>query len=133
MKGFEDVTLSWKGEDFVVQANRQMMLIAEIEDVLVKPGQQAVTVLLNGPAHSRLARAYGAALRYAGASVTDDEIYLSITADLAEGKADAVVKIQAAVLGLLAIIAPPIARKLTETSEPGEADPAEDGSEQSTD
>ena len=113
MKGFEDVTLGWGGEEYTVPANNQLMLIAQIEDALAgTSGQQAVNVLLRsgGPSHSRLSQAYGAALRYAGATVTDDEIYLSIMEDFASGSNDSASKIQGAIMGLLAIVAPPIAR-----------------------
>ncbi|NBT33803.1 MAG: hypothetical protein EBT13_18380 [Rhodobacteraceae bacterium] len=92
------------------------MLIAKIEDALAGPqGEQAVMVLFrpNGAPHSRLAAAYGAALRYAGAQVTDEEVYLSIHDDIAAGSAKAVAaKIQTLVGGLLAIISPPTARAL---------------------
>lgn len=117
MQGFEQVTLGWRGEEYTVQPERQLMLVAKIEDALSgSSGQQAVDVLLRsgGPSVSRLASAYGAALRHAGATVSDDEIYLSIMEDFAEQDADSAVKIQGAIFGLLAIVAPPIARKLAE-------------------
>jgi len=115
MKGFEPVTLAWKGNEHTVPADQQMRLIAEIEDALAdRDGTPAVLGLTKrgGPSYSRLAAAYGAALRYAGAHVSDAEIYLSITEDLAKGDARAAVILQDAVLGLLAIIAPPIHRQL---------------------
>jgi hypothetical protein len=64
-----------------------------------------------------LARAFGAALRYAGAQVTDDEVYLSIQSDLADGRTDAAGAAQAAILSLLAIISPPVAMKLAGAAE----------------
>lgn len=112
MKGFETVRLSWQGEAYEVPAERQLRLIAEIEDALSGPsGRQAIGVLLSpgGPSYSRLAAAYGAALRHAGATVTDEEIYLSIVGDLAGGQDRVREKVQAAVLGLLEIMAPPLA------------------------
>lgn len=118
MHGFEDVTLSWKGADYVVPANRQLMLIAKIEDALAgDEGDQAISVLFrrNGAPHSRLAAAYGAALRYAGASVTDEEVYLSIHQDIASQSREAVsVLIHRMLMGLLAIISPPTAKALAE-------------------
>lgn len=121
MKGFEPVTLSWQGDDFTVPAENQLMLIAMIEDALVgNSGEQAITMLArpNGPSYARLAAAYGAALRYAGAEVRDEEIYLSIMEDFAAHKSDAATKVRAAVMGLLAIIAPPIALALNAPDEP---------------
>lgn len=111
MQGFEDVTLSWRGESYTVPANNQMMLIAKIEDALSgESGQQALTILFRkeGPPHSRLAAAFGAALRHAGARVTDEEIYLSIQDDIAaKGKAEKTIAIQSCILALLSVISPP--------------------------
>lgn len=118
MIGFEDVTLGWKGEEFTVPADDVMMLICKIEDVLGEGGKQPIAVLMQNPPYGRLARAYAAALRHAGAKVTDAEVYLSIHTDLAEGKADAAAKIQAAQIGLLHIISPPVALGLA-----GDVDP----------
>lgn len=115
MKGFEPVTLSWKGESYTVPADQQLMLIAKIEDALAgSAGQPAVMVLTRqgGPTYSKLALAFGAALRHAGADVTDDEIYLSIMEDFAESNAEVAMKVQAAILALLSIIAPPVAKAL---------------------
>ena len=126
MHGFEDVTLSWGGKDFVVPASRQLMLIAKIEDALGgDTGEQAVAVLFrkNGPPHSRLAMAYGAAMRYAGASVTDDQVYLTIHEDIANKSAAAVQgTIQTMLAGLLAIISPPTSRALSGRSAADDAD-----------
>lgn len=115
MSGFQEVTLSWKGVEYTVPADRQMGLIQVIEDGLTGgTGRQAIGVLLaaEGPSYSRLATAFGKALRYAGAGVTDEEIYLSIIEDVADQKADAAVAVQTCVLSLISIIAPPIGSRL---------------------
>lgn len=115
MQGFEDVTVSWKGEDFTIPANRQLLLVAQIEDALAGgTGQQAISVLLRpeGPPYARIAMAFGAALRFGGASVTDDEIYLSMMEDLARDKADAVIAVQTSIMALLTIVSPPMGRAL---------------------
>lgn len=124
MKGFEPVTLAWQGVQFTVPAEKQLRLIAEIEDALsMGSGLPAINVLLSGaPKHSRLAAAYGAALRYAGAEVSDDEVYISIMEGFASGAADAAILVQDAVIGLLSIISPPAARALRAPGEGG--DPA---------
>lgn len=112
---FEPVTLGWRGEDYMIPAEKVLSLVAVIEDQLAGPsGLPAVVVLTNkpGPTHARLARAFGAALRFAGATVTDDEVYLSIQSDIVEGRADAAVTIQGAIMALLAIVSPPAALKL---------------------
>ena len=119
MQGFEPVTLSWGGEDFTVQADNVLELVAHIEDALCGADQPSAVVALmrpGGPTHVRLSRAYGAALRYAKASVTDEEIYLSIQDDFASGKTDVSVKINAAIMGLLKIVSPPVAMSLVAPS-----------------
>jgi len=115
MQGFEDVKISWAGAEYTVPANRQLLLIASIEDALSSgAGKSALQMLMQegGPSTSRLAMAYGAALRFAGASVSDDEIYLSIMEDMAQKDISVAVKIQSAIMALISIIAPPIAREL---------------------
>lgn len=120
MKGFDDVTLGWKGEKYTVPADRQLMLIAEIEDALRgNTGRTALDVLLQagGPSQARLSQAYGAALRYAGAKVSDDEVYLSIQEDVANRKSDALMMVQSAILALLSIISPPVSLALAPGAE----------------
>lgn len=112
MQGFEPVTLSWSGESYTVPAEGQLMLIAKIEDALSgASGRQAIEVLMQygGPSYTKLSQAFGAALRHAGADVSDEDIYLSIQADLARNSADVIAKVQSAILALLAIVSPPIA------------------------
>lgn len=117
MSGFEDVTLAWRGQSYVVPANRQMRLIAKIEAALSgETGRQALSILFQreGPPYSALAEAFGAALRHAGASVTDEEIYLSIQADLTtKSRSEKTAMIQGAIISLLSIISPPAAASLS--------------------
>ena len=120
MHGFDDVTLGWKGDEFTVPANRMLMLVCKIEDALAgDSGQQALTVLMRpqGPPHARLAQAYGAALRFAGADVSDDDVYLSLQSELSAGSADGVAAIQSAVVNLIAIVSPPLGSVLLSAGE----------------
>lgn len=80
MSIFEPVTISWKGEDYTVPADKVMRMIACIEDH-VKVGD---LIRPEGPGFVKLSMAYGSALRYAGARVADDEIYESIYAQGAD-------------------------------------------------
>lgn len=116
MDGFQDVTLSWQGVEYVVPANDQMRLIAVIEDALMdSTGTPAVAVLSRrgGPSQSRLSVAYAAALRHAGAKVSDQEVYLTLQADIADQNLEIQTKIQVATLGLLAILSPPMMSKIS--------------------
>ena len=120
MHGFDDVTLGWKGEEYTVPANQMLMLVCKIEDALAgDTGEQALTVLMRrqGPPHARLAQAYGAALRFAGAKVSDDDVYLSMQSELSQGSAEGVASIQAAVINLIAIISPPLGSVLLAAGE----------------
>lgn len=111
MQGFSDIKIAWRGAEYTVPADRQLMLVAEVEDALRgNTGKSAVQVLMQkgGPGTARLAMAYGAALRFAGAAVTNDEIYLSIQEDLARQSADALIVMQQAIIALIAIVSPPI-------------------------
>jgi len=122
--GFQDVTLGWKEDTYVLPAERQMPVIAKIEAALCPDGTgQPVQVLLTGQGltYHRLASAYGLALRAAGARVADEDIYLSMMRDLANGDAEAQEKMQLACLGLLEIVAPPIALKLRKATDPEDA------------
>ena len=120
MKGFEDVTLAWRDEVYTIPAKRQMMLIAELEDILQKrDGTPADAGLLSNPGWAKLAMAFGAALRYAGAKVSDDEIYLSITQNIADGDFSEMMRMREATLGLLSIMAPPIASSFTKEDDAG--------------
>ena len=127
MIGFQDVTISWAGTDYTVPAKEQLGLVALVEDAICAPGEASATLALlraGGPSHVRLARAYGAALRYAGAKVTDDEVYLSIQGDFAEERADVATRLNMAILGLLSIVSPPVALKITAPDEPKKKQPA---------
>ena len=120
MQGFDDVVLGWKGDEFTVPANKMLMLVCKIEDALAgDTGEQALTVLMRrqGPPHARLAMAYGAALRYAGADVSDTDIYLSLQSDLSKGDAEGVAAMQSAVINLISIVSPPLGSALLFGSE----------------
>lgn len=115
MHGFEDVKLTWDGEDFTVPADRQLMMIAQIEDALAgDDGVQAIGVLLRkeGVPYSRLACAYGAALRYAGCDISNDDVYLSMMEGLSQNKSEMVAQIQSATMAMLSIVSPPMGRIL---------------------
>lgn len=95
---FKTVTLTWKGKTYEVAPDQVMRLIAQIEDVIT------LTELLNprGRPLAKISMAYGAALRYAGAQVRDDEIYESMFTSGVSAEASA-----SAVSGLLSMMLPP--------------------------
>jgi hypothetical protein len=133
MTGFDDIHLDWRGQRYTVPANGVLLLIYKIELSIDPANGNALGVLLrpSGPSLSRLAAAYGAALRHAGAVVTDDEVYIGIVSGAADGGAGVQEQIQGAIMGLLHIVAPPVASKMVQImnaqgddSAAGEASPA---------
>ena len=113
MHGFDDVTIRWQGQDYVAPAKGMLELLTRLEHILAgDSGRQALNVLMQpeGPPYTRLARCYGAALRYAGAAhVTDEAVYLWIVEDLAAAQSTAA-DIQSAIWGLLSLLAPAFVR-----------------------
>ena len=119
MASFEDVRLQWAGEDYVIKANRMLGAIARIEDVVTLNELQRFGLRGTAPM-AKIAMAYGAVLRYAGAKVTDDEVYAGMFG--AGGtSAEAVVE---SVSTLVAMMIPPQPEKPAKEPPPGNAVPA---------
>ena len=97
MSIFNDVELTYNGDAYTVKADKVMKLIAVIEDHI----SLAEISRDQGPPFSKLAMAYGAALRYAGCKVGDDAIYKALFSE--EGGKMA----GEAVTGLLMMMLPP--------------------------
>lgn len=90
-----------------------MGLLARIEEVLAPGGQGDVMGQLARPerAHlTRLARAYAAALRYAGCEVGDEEVYLSLARDVMQGGKEGYAALFTLAQGLLLMFFPDWAR-----------------------
>lgn len=127
MKGFQDQVLSWNGAEYTLTARGIMPLVAEVEDILTgSSGQTAGQVLMSRRASpSRVSMAYAAMLRWAGCEVSDEEVYLSMQDDLAEGRSDYLSTYMTATAALLEIVSPPMSEKLArlmEEAESGDAD-----------
>ena len=100
MAVFQKIDLSWNGKDFSVPADRVMGAICAVEEVST---YSDLFVMLNGkPSLSKLARAYGVLLRYAGAQVDDEEIYNGLFTPGEMAK-----KVSTAINTLLGIMTPP--------------------------
>lgn len=132
MQGFEDVTLSYKGADYTIQAKNMLLAVAEVEEALRGTSDQpAIKILLRpgGPSYPRLCLAYGAALKASGAVATAQEaadyMYLSIQQDFAEGGASTAAMVQNAVFVLLKMIAPPVAMAIENAGKESDEEPGE--------
>lgn len=71
---WEPTVLTWNGRDYTISANSTMGAIARVEDhitlfELIAAGSSGK------PPLAKIAQAYGSLLRYAGARVTDLEVY----------------------------------------------------------
>ena len=96
----QDVTLIWKGIEYVIEAREVLPLIAKIEEHLTLV--EIVEAAKKGTAPiAKLAIAYGAALRHAGARVTNDEVYSGMFSGNSKKAATE------AISALLALMVPP--------------------------
>jgi len=77
MSGFDKVELKWKGQSFVIEPRNVLQLIARVEEVITVDELVKYAARQTAPM-AKLSMAYGAALRYAGAQVSDDDIFESI-------------------------------------------------------
>ena len=93
---FETVKLQWGDETFEVAPNQVMGLIQRIEDHIT-----FADLHTSKPAIGKISAAYAEALRYAGASVTDEEVYGQMF-DMATGR-----QMKNSITGLLMIMIPP--------------------------
>jgi uncharacterized protein YerC len=99
---FDDIRLGWQGKPFVIPAHRVMGALARVEDVVTLSELQAFAARKTAPM-AKLAMAYGSALRYAGATATDEEVYRSLVRGNEDG-----VGVLTAVAGLLSMMIPPV-------------------------
>jgi len=105
---FEAVTLTWDGQDYTVPPERCMRLAYKVEVALVQDSRRSVFEILESPLMTTLAMAYGAALRFAGAVVTDEEVYLVVARGMT-GEVDAIEMMHATLDGVIAMLLPPAA------------------------
>jgi hypothetical protein len=119
MGSFEDIRLQWAGKDYTIRANRVLGAIARIEDVLTLSELQRFSMRGTAPM-AKLSMAYGAVLRYAGATVTDEEVYAGMFGETGTG-ADAVVE---SISALVAMMVPPQPKTADKEPKSGNAVPA---------
>lgn len=77
MSVFSDINLNWSGREYIIRAHRVMGVLGRIEKHITLPELQEYAERGTMP-FARMASAYGEALRYAGASVKNEEIYAVI-------------------------------------------------------
>lgn len=105
-RGFEDLSFEWAGKTYPLPANRVLGAIARIEDVITlnelqRHGQKGSTPL------AKLAMAYGVLLRYAGAEVSDTDIYEAMFGTGSNVETQSIVE---AIVTLISMMIPPSAQ-----------------------
>lgn len=77
MNRFDDVRLEWNGKEYVIPSDSVMGAICRIEDVITLI--ELIRFKSRGAnPQGKIAAAYGAVLRYAGANVKDEDVYFGM-------------------------------------------------------
>jgi hypothetical protein len=106
MSHFDDVSLEWAGKTYVIKANMRMRAIARIEEHITLAEMQDYWARKTAPM-SRLSMAYASLLRFLGADVQDDDVYVGMFPGGSENPA----RVRDAITLLLAMMVPPKAFK----------------------
>lgn len=107
MKSFEPIPLYWEGKEYIIPSRKIMPAIARIEDVVTLTELQEYAARGTMPI-GKIAMSYGAVLRFAGANITDEEVYSGMFG--AEGQ-DQQATAMIAVQGLMEMMMPPDMRR----------------------
>lgn len=105
MSRFRPITFEYKGKSYTVPAERMMGLIDTIEEHITlaeiySDGRERKTMRFG-----KLSAAYSAALNYAGADTSQEEVYFALFGDEAESAADT--KAFNIMMSLLTVMTPP--------------------------
>lgn len=111
---FEDIRLEWGGEEFVIPSDRVMGAIMRVEEHVTLAELHEDAAKRRTVRMGRLASAYGSLLRYAGARVSDDEVYAGMFSGAEKSEAT-----MTAMQGLMMMMVPPSA--MTASSNTGPA------------
>tara|TARA_R110000868_G_scaffold32425_3_gene117958 strand:- start:1261 stop:1656 length:396 start_codon:yes stop_codon:yes gene_type:complete len=111
---FDDVTFEWAGNNYTIPARRLLGAIARVEGVVTIAELMQTQVARGTVKLAVLAQAFGEVLRYAGAKVTDDEVYVGLFASPANGGAG---NAQGALAALVTLMVPPSVRSAAAADE----------------
>jgi hypothetical protein len=104
MGAFQDIELVWRGQTYVVKAHRVMGAIYRIEDLITL--DEFTEYAQRGAAPlAKLCGAYSAVLKYAGASVSSEDVYAELFKDANQKQA-----VMEAVINLMQMMLPADAR-----------------------
>lgn len=119
MGAFADIELEWGDRIYTIKSHRVMGAIARIEDIITLPELRACG-LRGGAPIGKLAMAYAAVLRYAGATVDDDEVYEKAFANSADGG------VMVAIMNIMDLMLPKSARAKLQAGAAGGEEPTGD-------
>lgn len=107
---FEDIKLTWKGEEYVVPSQHVMRAIARIEDhITLKELMEGMS--RGAPKFSKIASAYASVLRFCGCAVEDQDVYEGMLCGVSEESDQGISVIAQALTGLLNMMMPPKAMR----------------------
>lgn len=119
MTPFKDVSIAWDGVTYTIPAKRVLTCVAMVEDVLTLDELFKFIGARNTVPFAKLARAFGIMLRYAGAKMTDDEIFAGMLDGMSQEE-----KQQAAMHGVQTLLMMMLPPKHLQMLEEGDAKPA---------
>lgn len=102
MSTFEEVKVSWKGQEAAIPANNVLRAIAKVESVLTVGELGALSITGAPKPLAKISMAYGLLLRHAGIKVEDDDIYAAMFSG-----PDTIVQAGALLNALIALMVPP--------------------------
>lgn len=74
MGAFDDAKFEWRGKEYSVPANRILPMLARVDEFITLAELSDHLARKSVP-FAKVALAWGAVLRYAGAHVTDEDVY----------------------------------------------------------
>jgi hypothetical protein len=98
MGAFNDIELEWEGRKYTIRHDRVLKCLGQVEDIVTLAELQKFYQRETAPM-AKIAMAYGAVLRYAGAKVSDEDVATGLTSENTE-------VILTAIMGLLTMMMP---------------------------
>lgn len=96
MSVFRDVTITWRGKEYIVTPSLRMLRTIEMMGISLFA--VASSVSSGAPAFASMSAIAGVMLRSAGADVSDDDIYAEMQKSLTSGNTQSVIEMMGAIL-----------------------------------
>lgn len=79
------ITLNFKGETFTIEENRAFEAAEAVEDVMTIP---QIVAMQDNPKFTKIAKCFGAMLRFAGAKVSDADVHKEMMREISSLEAN---------------------------------------------